>query len=108
MTHTRDPLELISDVQHACHIKNFICELKKESRCIRGFNGVKLHNIYKGTIKWFAEDDNGTVCELIIPDSFYVPNGEHRLISPQHWAQTLRKNTSDNDVSCVTKWNKSI
>ena len=53
-------------------------------------------------------DSNGTVCGLIIPDSFYVPNGEHRLISPQHWAQTLRKTTGDDNVSCITKWDKAI
>ena len=36
------------------------------------------------------EDDNGTVETFHIPNSYYVPEGDARLLSPQHWAKYLK------------------
>ncbi len=45
-----------------------------------------------GTLHWTWDNDQGQPTEHIIPNSFYIPEGRVRLLSPQHWAQT-RKGT---------------
>ena len=44
-----------------------------------------------GTIKWKWLDDLGRTHEFRIPNSYYVPEGGVRLLSPQHWAQEQRR-----------------
>lgn len=56
-------------------------------RAIKGFGGTQTFNIWSGTIHWKWDDDNGVTHTMIIPNSYYVPNGQLRLLSPQHWAQ---------------------
>ena len=36
------------------------------------------------------EDDNGKIHKFVIPNSYYIPEGRVRLLSPQHWAQTQK------------------
>jgi hypothetical protein len=50
------------------------------------------------------------VHSFILPNTYYSPSVETRLLSPQHWAQTRKKGR---DSYCVTyhdatimKWNK--
>jgi hypothetical protein len=43
-----------------------------------------------GTIAWKWQDDEGLIHKFLIPKSFYVKEGNVRLLSPQHWAQTQR------------------
>lgn len=43
-----------------------------------------------GTILWKWCDDDGKAYSFTIPNSYYVPAGKVRLLSPQHWAQTQR------------------
>ena len=45
----------------------------------------------KGTISWKWSDDWGRIHEFKIPNSYYVPDGGVRLLSPQYWAQTQQK-----------------
>jgi hypothetical protein len=40
-----------------------------------------------GTIKLKIYDDDGVIHDILIPNSYYVPMGQSRLLSPQHWAQ---------------------
>ena len=69
-------------------IKDFIGPLKESKRTIKGFGGIKhTSNIMEGTIKWKWEDDEGKVHKHVIPNSYYVPDGRVRLLSPQHWAK---------------------
>ncbi len=63
-----------------------------------------------GTVKWKIKDDNGKVHNFILPNTYYSPSVETRLLSPQHWAQTRKKGR---DSYCVTYhdaiimgWNK--
>ena len=53
---------------------------------INGING-KLPICGIGTIQWKIEDDDGKVHAIRIPNTFYVPQLEHCILSPQHWAQ---------------------
>jgi hypothetical protein len=43
-----------------------------------------------GTISWKWQDDDGMIHKFLIPKSFYVKEGDVRLLSPQHWAQTQK------------------
>jgi hypothetical protein len=45
-----------------------------------------------GTLLWKIEDDQGITHELKIPNSYYVPQANARLLSPQHWAREARDN----------------
>ena len=67
--------------------EDFVGPLIKTQRAVRGYEGVKVHVMYQGTVKWTIEDNDGVKHDILIPGSFYVPDSHHRLISPQHWAQ---------------------
>jgi hypothetical protein len=62
-------------------------ELVECSRAIKGFGGTKVFRVWTGTIAWDWDDDNGQTHHMIIPKSYYVPDGNIRLLSPQHWSQ---------------------
>lgn len=78
---------------------------------IQGIAGtrVEVHKI--GTIKWVVQDKSGSNRTIILPDSLYVPSIDVRLLSPQHMAQTNKKD----NVKCtvvadkmVLSWGKGI
>ena len=73
------------------HKGDFIGILKPVRKRIKGIGGT-VSGIMMGTVKWRIEDDNGMTHEIIIPESFYVPNAPSRLLSPQHWAQQAKDN----------------
>jgi hypothetical protein len=67
------------------HVKSdFVGELVESALDVTGFHGTKRCQVYRGTIKWCIADDKGVVHNILIPGSYYVPSGNHRLISPQH------------------------
>ena len=95
------------------HVKeDFIGELKPCNRAIKGFGGTRTMNVSTGTLRWSWEDDHGQVHTFDIPNSYYVPDGHVRLLSPQHWAQSYtnsRKRRKDrgehtNGNECVLYW----
>ena len=49
--------------------------------------GPKLSISHVGTVKWKIQDDEGKVHNILIPNSFLVPEGRSRLLSPQHWGK---------------------
>jgi len=67
-------------------------EVVETNRTIKGFGGTRLFKVWSGTIHWNWDDDEGVTHEMIIPNSFYVPDGHVRLLSPQHWAQQRPSN----------------
>jgi len=76
---------------------------------VRGYNG-QTSSTMVGTVKWKILDDNGKTHNLILPETYYSPTVETRLLSPQHWAQVRAKKT---DTYCITyydaiilRWNK--
>jgi hypothetical protein len=97
------------------HIKeDFIGALKPSHRVVKGFGGSRTTNVHTGTLRWSWEDDSGRKFTFDIPDSYYIPEGKVRLLSPQHWAQSqssknrTRKSpcgerTDANE--CVLYWN---
>ncbi len=71
-------------------IEDFEGPLIESNRSIKGFGGSTTKNIMIGTIAWKWQDDEGLIHKFLIPKSFYVKEGNVRLLSPQHWAQTQR------------------
>jgi len=67
--------------------------------------GAWTQNVQIGTIRWRWEDDQGMVHDYTIPDSYYIPDGQVRLLSPQHWIQkTMTKQEwCKHSHSCTTK-----
>lgn len=69
-------------------IADFEGQVKKVNRAIKGFGGERVLNVYMGTIIWKWHDNNGQTHRFKIPNSYYIPDGNCRLLSPQHWAKT--------------------
>ena len=85
-------------------IEDFISDLVPTDKVVKGFAGSQTSNVMKGTIKWKWEDDQGKVHKFIIPNSYYVPKGGVRLLSPQHWCRYVDKSNFDNKLepACET------
>ena len=64
--------------------EDFVGPLNKVKRTIKGFGGTCHFDVFQGTIRWAWEDDDGKVHHFRIPESYYVPEGKCRLLSPQH------------------------
>ena len=71
---------------------------------IKGFGGNITDKVYKGTIHWNWEDDEGISHLMIIPNSLYVENGS-RLLSPQHWAQERNGKDKRDGAGAITTGN---
>ena len=89
-------------------IEDFISELVPTDKIVKGFAGSQTGNVMRGTIKWKWEDDEGKVHKFIIPNSYYVPQGGVRLLSPQHWCRYVDKVNPDNKLApvCETYGNR--
>jgi len=90
-------------------INDFIEPPVKSKVRIRGYNGQTTSTMV-GTVKWKIQDDNGKIHNFILPETYYSPTVETRLLSPQHWAQVKAKKR---DAYCITyydaiimRWNK--
>jgi len=56
-----------------------------------------------GTVRWKIEDDLGRTHDILLPNTYYSPHSKHRLLCPQHWAQTAKDNTlHPNGTWCAT------
>ena len=71
-------------------IEDFVHPPKQTNRAIKGFGGIKTQGVMVGTIRWEFPDDEGKNHAFEIPNSYYAPTGQCRLLSPQHWAKAIR------------------
>jgi len=62
-------------------------ELKECHRIVEGFGGARQFRVWTGAVHWSWEDDQGCNHDFVIPNSFCVPDGGARPLSPQHFAQ---------------------
>ena len=82
----------------------------ESKKTIKGFGGTRVTNVQRGTLLWRWQDDNGQVHKFTIPNSYYVPEGKVRLLSPQHWAKSMKDNKpsegtgSTTTLKSVTLW----
>ena len=80
---------------------DFIGPHEDTNKTIKGFSGARTDNPKMGTLRWQWSDDSGKRHTFEIPNSYYVPSCELRLLSPQHWAQT--RNPVDRETTrCIT------
>ena len=97
-------------------LEDFVGQLTKVNRSIKGFGGERVLNVWKGTIVWKWCDNNGHLHRFRIPNSYYVPGGGCRLLSPQHWAKSyigtdvtekIKRGTGETTTSekCTLFWN---
>ena len=70
------------------YIEDFIGPLEDKNKTIKRFFGAQTNNPKTGTLCWQWSDDSGKMHTFEIPNSYYAPACELRLLSPQHWAQT--------------------
>jgi len=83
-------------------INDFVGQTTPTDRVIKGFGGTRTYNVQKGTIRWRVLDDAGVQHTFDIPDSYYVPSGNVRLLSPQHWAKHTRPFKKRSDANCTS------
>ena len=76
--------------------EDFIGDLIDSNRTIKGFADSKTSGIKVGTLLWSWQDDAGMEHSFKIPNSYYVPQGKVRLLSPQHWAKHQRVRGKNN------------
>jgi len=66
-----------------------IGKLKRVRKIIKTFKGTMVPlEIYEATLLWPVLDDDGLAHDWVLKKSYYVPEAQMRLMSPQHWAQT--------------------
>ena len=82
--------------------EDFIGQLEDSPKVIKGFGGTKTTNVKVGTLSWTWNDDSGTPHKFIIPNSYYVPKGRVRLLSPQHWAKEQGKGIKEKNKAVGT------
>ena len=83
------------------YVKDFIGPLEDTNKTIKGFAGAQTNNPKTGTPRWQWLDDKGRMRTFEIPNSYYVPECEQRLLSPQHWAQS-RSAANQATTCCIT------
>ena len=82
--------------------EDFIGPLKDSTRTIKGFMGTKTTNVKVGTLLWKWLDDEGKLHQFHIPNSYFVPDCNVRLLSPQHWAKMIKDNRPLEGTGCMT------
>ena len=83
------------------YVEDFIGPLENMNKTIKGFAGAQTNNPKTGTLRWQWLNDKGRIHTFEIPSSYYVPESEQRLLSPQHWAQT-RSAANRATTCCIT------
>ena len=71
--------------------EHFVGDLIQSNKVIKGYGGTRVQNVWTGTMQINIADDNGRVETFKIPHSYYAPDGDARLLSPQHWAKAMKK-----------------
>jgi hypothetical protein len=60
---------------------------KVSNKHVHGFAKTRSVITHQGTVRWGITDDMGKRHYIHIPNLYYVPGCELRLLSPQHWSQ---------------------
>ena len=63
------------------YIEDFIGSLEDTNKTIKGFAGTRTDNPMMGVLCWQWSDDSGKRHTFEIPNSYYVPSCELRLLS---------------------------
>jgi len=79
-------------------LDDFIIPPRPSNLLIKGFNGATA-TTKVGTVQWHLQDDQGRVHKITLPHTYYSKHAEHRLLSPQHWAQVANQGKC---TRCIT------
>jgi len=79
-------------------LDDFITPPKPSNLLIKGFNGATA-TTRVGTVQCHLQNDKGRVHKLTLPHTYYSNHAEHRLLSPQHWAQVINQGKG---TRCIT------
>jgi transposase InsO family protein len=79
-------------------LDDFLEPPKPSNLLIKGFNGATA-TTKVGTVQWPLQDDQGRVHKITLPHTYYSKHAEHRLLSPQHWAQVANQGKG---TRCIT------
>jgi hypothetical protein len=71
---------------------------------IKGFNGNTTQTKV-GTVRWRIHDDEGRIHCIQLPNTYYSPHAESRLLSPQHLAQIAKNGRG---TKCTTYYDAII
>lgn len=63
----------------------------------------RLTHLHHRAVCWRIDNDLGQPHDILLPNTYYSPHGKHRLLCPQHWAQTAKDNhPHPNGTWCAT------
>lgn len=85
--------------------QDFVGPMVESNRVVKAFRGTQMKNVVRGVICRKIEDDSGMVHAFTIPNSYYVPDGGVRTLSPQHWSAAqkyLSRITERGRRRCIT------
>lgn len=68
------------------NMADFVFPPFKVNASIQGYSGCTTAT-HIGTVYWKVEDNDGVQHNILLLNTYYSPNGKHRLLCPQHWAQ---------------------
>ncbi len=71
------------------NLQDYIKPPKLSDMRVKGFNGNTTQTKV-GTVRWRIHDDEGRIHCIQLPNTYYSPHAESRLLSPQHWAQIAK------------------
>ena len=65
--------------------------LRPSTLVVKTMGGALKMNQMEGTLRWTGVTDAGLEVKFPLENSVYVPYGDTRIFSPQHWAQSMLK-----------------
>ena len=68
--------------------KDFIDTPRLARTLIEGYSGTSEASLI-GTVKWTIADDQGLEHNIILPNTILDKKAKMRILSPQHWSQTV-------------------
>jgi hypothetical protein len=93
-------------------ISDFDGPMVDSHKVVRGFGGIRVKGIQQGTAVLRIEDDEGRVHRIKLRNSYYVPGSKDRLLSPQHFAQQMKRQSkgpateTTDDEKVVLTWGR--
>ena len=80
---------MLDDGASACITNDANDFIQPPKRVDKKLKGIKGHAqaTYRGTLKWYIEDDHGLVHVMVITGAYLIPETTTRILSPQHLAQ---------------------
>jgi hypothetical protein len=72
-------------------LRDFITPPRPARAKVEGYNGSTTATMV-GTVCWKIQDDLGHEHQILLPNTYYSPEGKYKLLCPQHWAQTAKDN----------------